>query len=311
MGVLIASMKRYELLLLALMLAACNLAAEQPAVSAIPEADLTASSTLPLPVLNETITPKGKAPTGAAAPTQTALSTGSTPTPAPAEAAALPRPLPQETILILSPGPGSRLTTPIRVNGVAGPVFDQALSVRVISADGQELAIAPAQIDADLGQRGPFAVDIAISVNEVLPAFIQIYAGSPRDGGITHLSAIDVTLAPRGAPDIKPLISHLERILIDHPAPGETIRGGKVRVQGFGLASFEQTLVVEIIGPDGTLAGSQSLIVDSPESGKPGPFSVDVLYAASAGLGRIVIRDPSPAFDGDLHVSSVEVNLEP
>jgi hypothetical protein len=26
---------------------------------------------------------------------------------------------------------------------------------------------------------------------------------------------------------------------------------------------------------------------------------------------RIVVRDPSAAFDGDVHLSSVEVNLEP
>jgi hypothetical protein len=84
-----------------------------------------------------------------------------------------------------------------------------------------------------------------------------------------------------------------------------------VWVQGFAQASFEQTLVVEVLGPDGTLAGSQSLIVNSSEVGKPGPFSVDVTYAAIAGTGRIVVRDPSPAFTGDIHTASVEVILEP
>jgi hypothetical protein len=197
------------------------------------------------------------------------------------------------------------------VTGIAGSGFGGSLAVRVISADGQELAIAPAQIDADPGQRGPFAVDIAISVNEVLPAFIQVYTASPIDGGILHLTAIGVTLAPRGAANIKPLDSHLERIVIDQPPAGGTIRGGSVRVQGFARASFEQTLIVEIVGPDGRVIGSQSLIVDSPELGTPGPFSVDVPFPAASGSGRIVVRDPSPTFNGDVHVSSVEVSFEP
>ena len=213
--------------------------------------------------------------------------------------------------MILFPGPGSRLTNPIRVSGLADKQSEQALVVRVISSDGHELAIAPAEIEAEAGQRGAFAVDVAISVEEVMPAFIQVYTASPRDGGIIHLAAFGVTLAPAGAPDIKPLDSYLERIVIDHPAPGETIRAGSVRVGGYALASFEQTLIVEVVGPDGTVIGSQSLIVSSPEQGKPGPFSVDVTYPTSIGPARIVVRDTSPVFNGNLHLSSVEINLAP
>jgi hypothetical protein len=108
----------------------------------------------------------------------------------------LPRALPEEIILILSPGPGSRLINPIRITGVAGPGLGESLAVRVIAADGRELAIAPAVIDSDLDQRGPFAVDIAIAVNEVQPAFIQVYAASPRDVGMLHLGSSSTSRLP-------------------------------------------------------------------------------------------------------------------
>jgi hypothetical protein len=38
----------------------------------------------------------------------------------------------------------------------------------------------------------------------------------------------------------------------------------------------------------------------------PDPDSV-----SEPGPGRVVVRNPSPAFGGDLHLNSVEVNLEP
>lgn len=222
-------------------------------------------------------------------------------------------PLAEEAILILEPGPGSRLPSPLHISGIAGPAFEQTLVVRVISADGQELALAPAQINAELGQRGKFAVDLAVSVDEAMPAFIQVYTTSPRDGGLTHLSAVIVNLKTEGGVELKPVSSHLEQLVIQRPAAGETVRGGIMRLEGFGWASFEQTLVVEVIGPDGALAGRSPVLVNSLEMGQPGPFSIELPYTLTgpAGPGRIVVRDPSAAFDGDMHLTSVEVNLEP
>jgi hypothetical protein len=79
-----------------------------------------------------------------------------------------------------------------------------------------------------------------------------------------------------------------------------------------GLASFEQTLVVEIYDADGQLIGSAPTTVTAQEYGMWGPFSADVVYAlAASGPGRIVVIDPSPAFGQTLHLASVEVQLEP
>ena len=68
-------------------------------------------------------------------------------------------------------------------------------------------------------------------------------------------------------------------------------------MEGFALATFEQTLLIEILDSEGNVAGTESVIVQAPELGQPGPFSADVAYTVTeAGPGRIVVRDPSPAF---------------
>jgi hypothetical protein len=90
------------------------------------------------------------------------------------------------------------------------------------------------------------------------------------------------------------------------------VLSGAVHVEGYAWASFEQTLVVEVFDTDGRVVGSLPVLVNSPEMGQPGPFSADLLFTVDAsGPGRVVVRDPSPAFDGDVHLASVEVTLQP
>jgi hypothetical protein len=223
---------------------------------------------------------------------------------------------PQEAILILAPGNGSRLVHQVHVEGVADSTFEQTLVIEVVMFAGAEQVLArqPVIIEAELGQRGPFAADIefAFTGEADAPGEIRVYATSPRDGGLTHLASAHVTLGASGASDIRPAGAHTEQIVITSPGPAATVAGGTARVEGIGLASFEQTLVAEIYDAAGILIGRAPITVNAPEYGVSGPFAVDVAYSAdAAGPGRIVILDPSPAFGQTLHLASVEVLIEP
>lgn len=219
----------------------------------------------------------------------------------------------EESILILEPGPGSRITaSPLRVAGVADPTFEQNLVIRLLLADGTELALVPTTIQAELGERGAFEVEVPFTVSGEQQAFVQVYATSARDGGITHLSSVGLTLADSGEAQIVPVEPHPERIQISQPALGATVSGGTVTVSGTALASFEQTLLVEVLDEAGEVLNAQPVIVEAPDLGQPGPFSVALAYEVAATMpGRIVVRDVSPAFGGDVHLASVEVTLEP
>ena len=218
----------------------------------------------------------------------------------------------EEAILILEPGPGSRLTSPARVAGIADPTFEQTLVMRIVLDDGDELVVQPVTIAADIGQRGAFEGDVPFTVSEERNALIQVYNLSARDGGIIHLASVGVILAPEGPQEIMLGAYRPEAIIIDQPAPGDVISGGVVHVEGFGLASFEQTLIVEVRDVEGNLVGSMPIIVDAPDWGVPGSFSADVPYVVSAeGPGRILVIDPLPVFDGLGHISSVDITLAP
>ena len=267
-------------------------------------------TTLPPDAGEETSSPNGEeAPTPSLSPTPESTP-ASTSLPLPTEPTHQPDP--DDAILILEPGPGSHLISPLHIAGMADSTFEQNLVIRVVLDDGTELALTPTTIQSELGQRGPFAVDIPFTITGERQAFIQVYATSARDGGITHLSSVGVTLTETDPVDIRPVTDTSERINIYTPSLGSTVSGGVAHVEGFALASFEQHLLVEVLDVDGNLIGFSPVIVTAPDLGIPGPFVVDVPYTlGEAAPGRIVVRDPSPAFDGDVHLASIEVQLEP
>ncbi len=233
-------------------------------------------------------------------------------TPAPLPVAPTLPTLPEESILILEPGPGSRLVSSVRVAGISDPWFEQHLAVRILLEDGSQVGLATATIQAEAGQRGPFEVVVPFTVSGERQGFIQVYATSPRDGGTIHLSSVGVILAEAGPVEILPASPHPEDIHITLPHPGDTISGGTAHVEGIGLASFEATLVISILNADGTTIAEQPVLVAAPDWGLPGPFSADVPYTVGVSQpGRIVVRDISPAFGGDSHLASVEVILAP
>ncbi len=246
-------------------------------------------------------------------PTETVLPTPTDVIQTPQPGDVVPEPINLDAIQIQEPGPGSRLTDSVlHIAGTAAPTFEQTLVVRVVLDDGTEINRATTNIQADAGQRGPFSIDMGFAVVGERQAFIQVFSVSPRDGGITHLSSVVVTLADAGTQDIRPAVTVNEPIVVANPIAGGVVSGGIAYIEGYAAPSFENHLFIEIVDAGGNVIGSSPVIVDAPDFGVPGPFSVDIPYTVSeAQAGRIVLHDPSAAFEGDVHLVSVEINLEP
>jgi hypothetical protein len=82
------------------------------------------------------------------------------------------------------------------VTGISSPTFEQHLAIQVIGVDGTVIGEGAATIDADWGQRGRFEAEVAFSsAASDEPGRIIVFDASPRDGGLVHLSSVEVTLA--------------------------------------------------------------------------------------------------------------------
>jgi len=245
-------------------------------------------------------------------PTSTEEGTAASPSSTATDAAG-----PAEAIWIQTPGNGSRLVGQVHIQGEADPTFEQTLVVQVLALDQEPFPVLAQQaviIGADAGQRGAFVADLTFDAGAASDraGAVNVFSTSPRDGGITHLASIQVTLAGGGSEAILAGESGQERIAIEAPASADRVTGGMVHVEGEAWASFEQTLLVEVIDMTGAVVGSSVVIVQAPDMGLPGPFGVDVAYIlTAAGPGRIVVRDVSAAFGQTLHQSTVDVDLGP
>ncbi len=230
-----------------------------------------------------------------------------------------------EAILILEPGPGSSVAFPVHVAGEADPTFEQSLVVQITGADGAVITTVPVQINAEMGQRGPFGADVPFGVPSDQPGRISVYAASARDGGLIHLASVEVTLlASGGAASLAPGQSHDESLAIFSPLALATVSGGVAHVTGFSDYLFENQLGVVICGEGGAGAphpicgtadnvlGTGKAYVNSPDLGQPGPFTADVPYSVTAQVhGRLVVYASSPRDGGITHLSSREVTLAP
>jgi hypothetical protein len=220
--------------------------------------------------------------------------------------------LPVESIMILTPGNASTVTSPIHISGISDPTFEQNLVIRVINANGDVITEGSTTIQAGLGERGPYELDLELDLEEEQSIFIQVFDVSARDGGIIHLSSVAVFFSLTGPEDIIVRDLYPEQIVITQPQLGDTISGGTVHVEGIAIASFEQTLLVEVIDEDGDVIAIEPVMVDAPDFGVHGPYQVDIEYTVTGSApGRIVVRDVSPAHGDNTHLNSVEVTLEP
>ena len=108
-----------------------------------------------------------------------------------------PAPEHPEAIAILAPALSDVISNgSVSVHGTAGPVFEQSLSVNVLDAGGAVVGSGPLTIQAEVGKPGKFAGEVSYTVTGEQPGSIQVFATSARDGGIIHLSSVEVTLRP-------------------------------------------------------------------------------------------------------------------
>lgn len=120
-------------------------------------------------------------------------------------------PVSPEDISILIPAPNGQISGgTFDISGVSEYYFESQIGLLMCGGgDGggaadplcgeahNVLASGVAMIDSpDMGQPGPFSGTLSWSVSEVTNARIIVYADSPRDGGLVHVTSIPVLLLP-------------------------------------------------------------------------------------------------------------------
>ncbi|NIM93630.1 MAG: hypothetical protein GTO18_07955 [Anaerolineales bacterium] len=221
--------------------------------------------------------------------------------------------LPLEKVSIERPGPGSQVTSPIRVRGHAGPSFQNRVELRLIGEDGREITNAFTYLLATPGNIGPFSTELLFETPLVAEAArLEVRNYHREDGKLDHMGSVDLILLTVGNPVSHFGIYGAEKLHLITPREGQIVEGGVIMVTGAGWVDADVPLHVEVLDHADNIVGSAEVYIEPRQVGRLGTFEVQVLYQVEiTQYGRIAVYEPSTTIPGMIHYTSARVLLKP
>ncbi|MEX2224837.1 MAG: Gmad2 immunoglobulin-like domain-containing protein [Dehalococcoidia bacterium] len=192
---------------------------------------------------------------GDADPTATFAQTTSQPPPATA-GAQTPDPVPTEdlpAIVIAEPALGALVELPFAISGTAN-VFEAALSVQIVSADGQLICQHNLTATSGSGTRGDWSTTMAFpppappTGNAAVPMVVRALSYSAQHGSEENAVTVDVNVSGERPPNV-----------IQMPLCGEPVPvAGPLQVTGVTDA-FEGSLQLELRDSSGAVVLSETV----------------------------------------------------
>jgi hypothetical protein len=96
-------------------------------------------------------------------------------------------------IIVTSPLPGATVASPVEVSGTAD-VFEATVSLRLLDANGHELATDFTNATCGSGCRGRFATTVAYEVDHDQQGTLEVFESSAKDGSAINVVSVPVTL---------------------------------------------------------------------------------------------------------------------
>jgi len=224
-------------------------------------------------------------------------------------------PLPTEQLKIFSPGPASQVNNPFRVAGWGGPSYKDRVKLRLLGENGRVLAEGTSWLHVlpEVENSGRFYLEVPFDISLVAEAArLEASMYGYRDGQLSHLNTVNLTLLSVGSSLIHPAIDGPEKLAIFYPRQEAIIEGGQVTVYGAGWVDSDLPLTVEVLDNNGEVLGSSQVYLDAPVIGQLGTFLIDFPYQITfPQWGRIGVSEHSADIPGLIHYSSVVVWLKP
>lgn len=272
---------------------------QNPVVSITPVPTTSPVGGIPTSSVTEDIVISSPTATATSRPPKASPTPSSTPTIPPAE------------IEILSPGPASKVVSPLMVSAYLMPGAKGNVRIELLGEDGRLLVRK--LLNFFPGVRVRMGAKLDFETPAVAEAGRLQIITEDRYGRVIAMASSDVLLLSIGEDDLNQPGDLLENIVIREPIPNRLVQGGNVIVSGLARVSGNNPLVVEMIGTDGQRVGSSRLVSVAPDpDGKHSPFVIDVPYSVNKPTWvRLTVSVQDGRIPGVTHLSSVEILLSP
>lgn len=293
-----------------LLLAGCG---PKPTSTPVPAATSTLVTATPAPPT----LPEPDAGLATLTPSATPLPTlvFPTPIPPPLEPSATPQLSPalsSAVMQVLSPGPMSKVLSPIRLRAYVIPGYGSKVRVELFGEDGRLLYRKILPVYTDVFKWAYLSVDISFTTRAAAElARLQISA-EDANGNVVALGATHFLLMQDGYEEITPSGILNERCVFFAPVASVTVSGGTLAVSGTYLPFNTKPLILELLAEDGTIVGSQWMEVPPVFGGEPLSFNAEIAYSVDVQVpAYLVARQFDDRISGTMYLFSQPVVLNP
>jgi hypothetical protein len=212
---------------------------------------------------------------------------------------------------IVSPGPMSKVVSPIEFIAHIAPYYAGATRVELIGENGVKLYGKYFKTYSNIGYytRVDEKIDFLIQgVAEV--ARLQI-STLDNQGRIQAFNSVRLLLQAVGGNEFLPPFEIQDRILLGKPLRNDQINGGELQVSGEYNPANDLPVVLELIDDQGNVLGSRLLQFDKA-TGKYQRFSTSIPYSVNKLLPVLmVIRQADDRIDGLAYLFSLPLIIGP
>jgi hypothetical protein len=226
----------------------------------------------------------------------------------------LPSPanIPQSINQIITPGSGSKVTSPFILRAAVKPNSDSIVRIELLGEDGSLLmrdVRGYQNLDNEWISLGS---EIAFGINGVAEAGRLQISIEDEQGRLQSVSSVDLILQSVGNQDLYLPQDQLEDIYLESPKSNRLIQDGTMRVSGMARTRSAQPLRIEILTSDGRIVGTRQVTVIPSTDYSYGTYVIDVPFTVDKTNRALVqVWEPGDRIPGIVNLSSVEVLLSP
>jgi hypothetical protein len=227
-------------------------------------------------------------------------------------ATAIPKPSADSGVIqFLSPGPLSRIVSPFIVYGYAVPGHNSQGSLELYGENGHLLASKLVPLYNPF-KWANFYWELSFNINYVGELGRLTLSTQDDYGRVNAVNSIHLLLLREGTSIINQPGNLKEPCVIIQPVAGQGVSGGVLTVSGKMRPYNNLPLMLELVGRDGSVIGTQVVAISTTPENDSVPFQVDMDYKISKPIWALLsVRQNDDRIGGLMYLYSREIFLNP
>lgn len=215
-------------------------------------------------------------------------------------------------LMILNPGEGSEVTSPIHLSAEIQPNPGGLIRVALVNREGQEISRKLLRMDTEKSIIGAtFSTDLPFEIPTDQTKALLTLSTLDSAYQTTALRSVEVLLNFEGGIAILNQTNPEPWLKIDNPQPSEFASGGVLVIEGSVTPKSENPVIFELITAEKRVVGSAQLAITTPNQRMP--FEIPLKYTIHElrADANLIIRQTDQIYGVLIALDIIPLTLSP